>query len=105
MRASSAALAVELVGQLADPVFLELDQAAAERVGFDDIDAELEIGRMDTLDDVRLHHHQVVVAPLFAAVVLGGELHIENGGAHRAVVDDHAFAGELKKITHAENCR
>jgi hypothetical protein len=35
-------LVIQLVGQLADPVLLELGQAAAKRVGLDDIGADLE---------------------------------------------------------------
>ena len=46
--------AVEFVGAVAEAVFLEFDQAAAEGVGFEDIDAGFEEGGVDAFDDGRV---------------------------------------------------
>ena len=101
-RASVGGGAVQLVGLLAETVLLELDQAAAEGVGFEHI-ARRPRGSeawmpsmMDGFDE-----DQVVVAALLAAVVLGGELHVEDGGAHRAVVDDDALGASSRKPVRA----
>lgn len=97
--------AVQLIRLVAQTIFFEFEFAATERVGFDDIDAELKIGRVDPLDDRRCDQHEVFVTSLLATIVFGGELHIENSGAHRAVVYDHTLASQLEKIIHSTNCR
>ena len=63
-------LAVELVRQLADPILLQLQQAAAEGVGFEHVGASFEKGRVDVLDDPGIDDRQVIVTALFAAVLL-----------------------------------
>jgi hypothetical protein len=92
--------AIELVGLVAEAVFLQLDFAAAEGVGFEDVDAGVEVAGVDVFDDGGVDEDEVVVAALFAAVVFGSELEVEDGGAHGAVVDEDALAGEVEELAH-----
>src|SRR5680860_710987 len=55
---------------------------------------------MDLLDHGRLDDREVVVEPLLAAVVFGRELHVEDRGAHRPVVEDGAGADKFEETTH-----
>jgi hypothetical protein len=54
---------------------------------------------VDFLDDAGFDHGEVVVVALLPGVVLGGEIHVENGGAHGAVVNDGAGVDEFKEAT------
>ena len=92
--------AVLLVGALAETVFLELDLAAAEGVGFEHVATDFHVAGVDAFDDAWVDEHEILVAPLETTVVLGGELHVEYRGAHRAVVDDDALAREVEELAH-----
>ncbi len=92
--------AVQLVGQLADPVLLHLQLVAAEGVGFQHIGPGFEIRRVDLLDHRWLADDEIVVTPLFAAIVFDGELHIEDRRPHRTVINDRPAADEFEKAAH-----
>jgi hypothetical protein len=89
--------AVELVGAVAEAVLLELDEGAAEGVGLENVRAGLEEVGVDVFDDGGVDEDEVLVAALLAAVVLGGELSVEDGRAHGAVVDDDALADGIEE--------
>ncbi len=93
--------AVLLVGALAEAVLLQLQLGAAEGVGFDDVDADLEEGGVDGLDKGGVVEDEVLVAALDAAVAGGVQVVGLDGGAHGAVVEDHALADEVKEVAAA----
>ena len=82
------------------PYSSSFDQAAAEGVGLENIGAGFEELGVDVLDDRGIDDRQIVVAAFLAAVILDGQLHIENGGAHRPVVEDDAVADDFAELSH-----
>ena len=96
-------LAVDVIGPLAKAVFRQLQLAAAERVRFDDVDADLEKRCVDLLDEPRVVQHEVFIAAFDAAVASGIKVVVLDGGAHRTVEDDDPIANEIE-IRWTSNC-
>ena len=96
---------VELVGAIGDPVLTEGDGEGAERVGLDDLAADLEIRGVELSDDIGSGDGEQFVAPLevVTAEILGGEPALLDTGAH-ATVEDHDSAArcveEAARGTH-----
>jgi hypothetical protein len=93
---------VDLERVLGQAPLVELEAAGLEGVGLDDLGAGLDHRRVDALDDVGPVEDQRLVALAGkAAVVLGGQVELLQGGAHAAVEDDDAAADCLEVVAHA----
>jgi hypothetical protein len=86
-------LEVDLERVLAEAPLVELQPAALEGVGLDDLGAGFEHRSVDALDRVGPVEHQGLVAlALEATIVLGNEIELLQGRAHAAVEDDDALS-------------
>ncbi len=87
----------ELLDALLDAVVGEVGPVRAERVGLDRVDARLEIGGVDGLDDVGPRHVQDLVAALMLLEVLHRRSGFLQHGAHRPVGDHDALGQCLQQ--------
>ena len=86
-------LGVDLERVLAQAPLVELQTAALEGVGLDDLGARIEHRGVDTLDHVgAVEHERLVALALEAAVVLLRQVELLEGRAHAAVEDDDTLA-------------
>jgi len=93
--------AVDLERVLVEAPLLELDAAALERVGLEDVGAGLEHRAVDALDDVgAVEHERLVALALETAVVLLREVELLERRAHAAVVDDNTLAYGFQVVPH-----
>ena len=84
----------DLAIAIGEAVFAERHRERTEGVGLDDVDAELAVGAMETLDHVGSGDAEYLVAALelWTAEVVGGQVLLLEPGARRSVVDDDATA-------------
>ena len=96
---------IQFMGPLGDAVLTEGNGECAERIGLDDLTADLEVGGVEFADDVRSGDGQQFVAALeiIATEVLGGEAAQLDAGSHAAVEDDDTFAGCIEKAAHGNS--
>src|SRR5204863_1898243 len=85
-------LGVDLERVLAEAPLLQLQPAGLEGVGLEHLGACIEHRLVHALDDVgAVEDERLVALALEAAVVLGGQVELLEGGAHAAVEDDDSL--------------
>src|SRR5207248_2778114 len=82
---------VHLVGTVAEAVLVELEARGAERVGLDDVAADLVVAAVDRLDEIGAREREQVVRALLPAELGGLERVSLDLSAHGAVEDEHAL--------------
>ena len=101
------------VGEFGDPVllvvFTQVAVVGAERVGLDAVDTDVEVGVVDSPDDVGPGHVEDLVASFVALEVVERGIGRLKHGAHGTVGDEDALAQCAAEITgaaaHRAECR
>jgi hypothetical protein len=95
--------AVDLVGEVSESPLLQLQPRALERVGLDDLGADLDHRAVEVLDDVgAVQDQRLVGAAGQLVVVLEREIELLERRAHAPVEHHDAFAGGGQVIAHRE---
>ena len=92
----------ELSGAFGDPVLGEHDREGAERIGLDDVDADVEEGAVEVLNDVGACRDEQLVAAFERrpAEVVRSEPAQLQVRSRRAVEDDDAFGEQVEVSGH-----
>ena len=80
----------QFVGAFRDAVFAEVSEVRAERVGFDTVDAGLQVGLVDLPDHVGPGDVEDLVTPLVSLEVVHAQVVCLKHRSHRPVGDEDA---------------
>jgi hypothetical protein len=87
---------VLFIRALAEPVLVELEEAPAERICFQHVDANLKERGVDVRDQIGAMEDQILVAPFDAAIPCFIEVEALNRGSHGAVVENDTLTNQIE---------